>query len=59
MEELQRFNATTFGREQRMIELKKEVNDLAARLGEPPRYSPPDNTEGNGDLAGLDSALVR
>jgi two-component system CheB/CheR fusion protein len=38
MEEMKRFNAVAVGRETRMIELKKEVNELAARLGEPPRY---------------------
>jgi len=27
------------GRETRMIELKKEINELAHRLGESPRYS--------------------
>ena len=37
--ELERFNAVAVGRETRMIELKKEVNDLCARLGEPPRYN--------------------
>lgn len=38
MEELTRFNRAAVGRETRMIELKKEVNELAARLGEAPRY---------------------
>lgn len=39
MEELERFNRVAVGRELRMVELKKEVNELLARLGEPPRYS--------------------
>ena len=39
MGDLTRFNAAAVGRETRMIELKKEVNALAARLGEAPRYS--------------------
>jgi hypothetical protein len=39
MEELTRFNKAAVGRETRMIELKKEVNDLRARLGLPERYS--------------------
>ena len=39
VEELQRFNEAAVGREMRMIELKKEINELAQRLGEPPRYS--------------------
>ena len=37
-EELTRFNSAMVGREGRMIELKKEVNDLCGALGEPPRY---------------------
>lgn len=36
--ELVRFNRATVDRELRMVELKQEVNDLLARLGEPPRY---------------------
>ncbi len=39
VEELERFNAASVGRELRMIELKKEVNSLCARMGEPPPYS--------------------
>lgn len=38
-EELKRFNAAAVGRETRMIELKKEINDLCKRIGEEPRYS--------------------
>jgi two-component system CheB/CheR fusion protein len=38
VEELRRFNEAAVGRETRMIELKKEVNALAERLGETPRY---------------------
>jgi hypothetical protein len=38
MEELTRFNAVAVDRESRMIELKKEVNELCARLQEPARY---------------------
>jgi two-component system CheB/CheR fusion protein len=38
MEELRRFNAAAVGRETRMIELKREVNELCRRLGEPARY---------------------
>jgi hypothetical protein len=37
-EELARFNRAAVGREMRMIELKKEINDLCGRLGEPARY---------------------
>lgn len=35
MEELQRFNAAVDGREERMIELKKGINSVLERLGEP------------------------
>lgn len=37
-EELAAFNRIAVGREERMIELKAEVNALLARLGEGPRY---------------------
>jgi two-component system, chemotaxis family, CheB/CheR fusion protein len=36
--DLQRFNHVAVGRETRMIELKKEINELSRRLGEPARY---------------------
>ena len=35
---LERFNRHMVGREMRMLEMKKEVNDLLERLGEPKRY---------------------
>ncbi len=38
VDELTRFNAAAVGREERMIALKKEINALAARLGEAARY---------------------
>jgi hypothetical protein len=38
-EELQRFNRAAVGRELRMIELKKEINELCAAAGQPPRYA--------------------
>lgn len=37
-EELERFHGLAVGRELRMIELKREVNDLARRAGLPPPY---------------------
>jgi hypothetical protein len=37
-EELARFNSVAVGREMRMVELKKEINELAAKAGEQPRY---------------------
>jgi two-component system CheB/CheR fusion protein len=39
IEDLTRFNKAAVGRETRMIELKREINDLAVRLGEPTRHS--------------------
>jgi two-component system CheB/CheR fusion protein len=38
-EELERFNRATVGRELRMVDLKKEVNELCGRVGEKPRYN--------------------
>ncbi|MBL8473176.1 MAG: CBS domain-containing protein [Rhodocyclaceae bacterium] len=38
IEELRRWQQVTLGREGRVLELKAEVNALAERLGEPPRY---------------------
>lgn len=40
MDELTRFNRTAEGRELRMIELKREINELCGRLGLPARYKP-------------------
>ena len=37
-EELERFNRAMVDREIRMIELKKQVNELCAQAGQPPRY---------------------
>jgi PAS domain-containing protein len=38
MEDLIRFQRLTVGRELKMIELKKEINQLLAQTGQPPRY---------------------
>ncbi|RPJ24907.1 MAG: PAS domain S-box protein [Chloroflexi bacterium] len=38
MEELTQFNNAMVGRELRMIELKKEVNELCKSVSQPPRY---------------------
>lgn len=43
---LTRFNDLMVGRELRMIELKREVNELSQRLGEPPRHKIVDASEG-------------
>ena len=37
-EELERFNRAMVGRELRMVELKKQVNELCSKLGEPRKY---------------------
>jgi PAS domain S-box-containing protein len=37
-EEMRRFNQASVGRELRMIELKKEINELCIESGKPPRY---------------------
>jgi PAS domain S-box-containing protein len=49
---LTRFNRVAVGRELRMVDLKREVNELCGKLGEPPRHriavdetSPPVSTE--------------
>lgn len=38
-DELTRFNRLAVGRELRMIELKREINELCRRVGEEPRYA--------------------
>jgi len=38
-EELERFNRAMVGRELQMVELKKQVNELCAKLGEPQRFA--------------------
>lgn len=42
MDELQRFNRLTIGREERMIALKQEINQLLAELGREQKYADPD-----------------
>jgi len=38
LDELHRWQQTMLGRENRIISMKQEVNELLARLGQPPRY---------------------
>ena len=40
-EEMARFNRVAVGREMQMIELKKEINELCVKIGEPPRHRLP------------------
>jgi PAS domain S-box-containing protein len=40
--ELERFNRVAVGRELRMIELKRQINDLCAQSGQPPQYGLPE-----------------
>jgi PAS domain-containing protein len=44
-EDLTRLNRAMVGRELRMIELKKEVNEMCGQAGRPPRYAPDVETE--------------
>jgi chromosome segregation ATPase len=37
---LQRANAIMLKREERILQMKQEVNDLTTALGQPPRYRP-------------------
>lgn len=39
LSELERFNKLMVGREMQMIELKKDINSLLARLNEPPKFN--------------------
>lgn len=42
LSELRRWHAMTLGREEHIISLKREINDLLARLGQSPRYHSPE-----------------
>ncbi|MEI6673641.1 MAG: response regulator [Verrucomicrobiota bacterium] len=43
LDELRRWQTVTLGREDRIAELKREINALATRLGQPPPYATPDS----------------
>jgi PAS domain S-box-containing protein len=45
MDELRRWNAVTLGRENRIIELKKEINLLLQKMNQSPRYNVDIDTE--------------
>ncbi len=42
LNELKRWQQATLGREDRILELKREVNELLTQMGQPPRYHSPD-----------------
>ena len=45
MDELEKFNRIMIGRENKMIELKIEINELLSEMKLPPKYHPPQHTE--------------
>ncbi|CUW40317.1 protein of unknown function [Magnetospirillum sp. XM-1] len=45
VEEIERFNRLALGREQRIIDLKRRINELALRLGLPPAFLSPEQAE--------------
>lgn len=49
MDELKRWNTVTLGRENRILELKQEVNNLLSRLNEPQKYKSGMTLENNHD----------
>jgi len=49
LEELRRWHAAMLGRESRIFDLKREVNELLAAAGEPPRYAGGETVEGKED----------
>ena len=59
LEELQRWHSVTIGREERIRELKLEVNELLARLSEPLRYSKQASSRANDKLDGFDNDGVK
>lgn len=52
-EELSRFNRVAVGRELRIIEMKKEVNELCGQLGQKLRYSLDFEKDKDGDKNGI------
>lgn len=46
LDELRRWHNVTLGREERVLELKREVNELLRQLGEPIRYPSAEQTPG-------------
>jgi hypothetical protein len=49
LDELRRWHRATLGREMRILDLKREVNELLAQAGQPPCYpSVEDTTDSKG-----------
>ena len=57
--ELQRWQAVTLGREDRIAELKCEVNTLAVRLGEARPYATPEELEARAQAQGFPTSTQR
>jgi len=51
--EMERFSRLAHDREQRIVELKQEVNELCNRLADPPRYASAEMTWAYDDSAGV------
>lgn len=49
LDELRRWHDVTLGRETRLLELKRDVNELLAQAGKPPRYASPEPDDGRGN----------
>jgi PAS domain S-box-containing protein len=49
MNELRRWHEVTLGRETRILDLKREVNELLAQAGQPPRYESAVTDDGRSD----------
>ena len=54
--ELRRWYEATLDREDRLLGLKAEVNELRRRLGEPPRYASAEPSAGRARLDGEKAA---
>jgi hypothetical protein len=46
LDELRRWHQVTLGRETRILDLKREVNELLAQAGRPPRYPSAEDPKG-------------
>jgi PAS domain S-box-containing protein len=57
VEDLERFNRLALGREQRIVELKREINALAAEFGRGAPYAAPDEVEAAGPQEEAASAV--